>query len=99
LTHPPDHSAYGYFHKPTVEELEERARRQRIYDAHPNVHPFEEGKDRTERQWGMKNLKTGKVLILTEEQKDEWNPYFEKVPEGYQVVGRTLWPEPWEPIK
>lgn len=90
---------YEMTHKPTSEELEEKARRQRIYDAFPNVSGYKEGKDRPVSQWGLKNLKTGRVVVLTEEQKDEFNPYFEKVPEGYEVVRRTLWPEPWEKVK
>lgn len=87
---------YEMTHQPTAEELEEQAASKRRQEAFPNVSFTDLNKDRVVHQWALRRIKDGKIVTML----DEDGPYnfgpMGHCPDGYEVVTRTLWPEPWE---
>jgi hypothetical protein len=83
-------------YKATAEDLERMAESKRREEAFPNV-GYEEGQDRTECQWGIRNKKTGEVIKVNSDLLRMYGPMGSmKLPETHEIVMRILWPRPWE---
>jgi len=86
---------YEMTHKPTADELEAMAVAQRKRDLFPHV-GYEKGKEQIQHEWALRRKKDG--IIVTKLDGD--GPYhfgpMGNCPEGYELVSRSLWPEPWQ---
>jgi hypothetical protein len=87
-------------YKYSAEELKRMDDSKRKQEAFPNV-GVEEKQDFWVYEYALRRKKDGKLVTRldpTTHDVYEFGP-MGHCPEGYEVVGRTLWPEPWKPLK
>jgi hypothetical protein len=91
---------YEMTHKPTPEEIADKARSELRQAAFPNVSFTDKNADRVIYEWVLRRKSDGKIVTKLDATKGEVYEFgpMGHCPEGYETVRRTLWPEPWEPV-
>lgn len=87
-------------YKYSAEDLERMADLKRKQEAFPNV-GVGGGQDPWVYEYALRRKKDGKLVTKLDPATNavyEFGP-MGNCPEGYEVVRRTLWPEPWEAVK
>ena len=88
-------SYYEMTHVPTADELEVQAKAARKREAFPHV-GYDAGQEVWVHEWALRRKKDGKIVTKLEGDGPYHFDPMGSCPEGYELVSRTLWPEPWE---